>query len=143
MDLTALQSKTVLMFGKPRAFSQEEFLAQIQHHNITLVEEYNDKVDLIVEGRMITPYEQNLFDALYEEHTIPSITIDLFEQILADALNDDTLLMGLKLSHDTARLKSFLQNSCLSDALFFRLLKMYRWRGEDFFENDEIGRAHV
>jgi len=43
----------------------------------------------------------------------------------------------LKLSNDKAKLKAFLQNSMLSDTLFFKLLKMYSWGDEDFFENDD------
>ena len=137
MNLQDLQAKTLFMFGKPRAFSHEEFQSQIQHHKLSFVEEYHEDVDLLVEGRMMTPYEQNLSDDLYENKQIESISIDIFEKILAASLEDDTLLMSLKLSHDKERLKSFLQNSCISDSLFLKLLKLYSWSGEDFFENDD------
>ncbi len=137
MNLQDLQVKTLLMFGKPRAFSHEEFQSQIQHHKLHFVEEYHEDVDLLVEGRMMTPYEQNMSDDLYENKQIESINIDILEKILAASLEDDTLLMSLKLSHDKERLKSFLQNSCISDSLFLKLLKLYSWSGEDFFENDD------
>ena len=137
MNLQDLQVRTLFMFGKPRAFSLEEFQSQIQHHKLHFVEEYHEDVDLLVEGRMMTPYEQNMSDDLYENKQIESINIDVLEKILAASLEDDTLLMSLKLSHDKERLKSFLQNSCISDSLFLKLLKLYSWSGEDFFENDD------
>jgi len=137
MNLQELQAKTLFMFGKPRAFSYEEFQSQIQHHKLNFVEEYHEDVNLLIEGRMMTPYEQNLSDDLYENKKIESISIDILEKILAASLEDDTLLMSLKLSHDKERLKSFLQNSCISDSLFLKLVKLYSWGGEDFFENDD------
>ncbi len=137
MNLQDLQAKTLFMFGKPRAFSHAEFQSQIQHHKLNFVEEYHEDVDLLIEGRMMTPYEQNLSDDLYENKKIESISIDVFEKVLAGSLEDDTLLMSLKLSHDKERLKSFLQNSCISNSLFLKLVKLYSWSGEDFFENDD------
>jgi hypothetical protein len=137
MNIESLENQSILMFGKPRAFSAEEFALQISHHNLKIVEHFSDEVSLIVEGRMMSPYEQNKADALYEEKKIQTISIDVLEKALVEELDGDTLLMSLKLSHDKERLKSFIQNSCLSDALFFKLIKMYSWQNEDFFENDD------
>ena len=137
MNLEDLKNKTILLFGKPRAFSLEEFDAQMQHHKISVVDELNDAVVLSVDGRMMTPYEQNASDALYETQKVSSISINELEKELAKEIDKDTLLMSLKLSHDKERLKSFIQNSMVSDELFFKLMKMYSWSGEDFFENDD------
>ena len=137
MNLETLQSKNILMFGKPRAFSHEEFEAQLLHHKLTLVREYSEDISLIVDGKMMTPYEQNLSDELYEAKKIAVISIDELEKILASKIDTDVLLMSLKLSHNKERLKSFIQNPCIPDSLFFKLLKMYSWGGEDFFENDD------
>ena len=137
MNLEELKNKSVLLFGKPRAFSSEEFGAQMKHHEIFVVKEMSDDVVLSIDGRMMTPYEQLASDDLYEKGSIPSISIDALEAQLASQIDADTLLMSLKLSHDRERLKSFIQNSKVSDTLFFRLIKMYKWSGEDFFENDD------
>lgn len=137
MNLKKLQNKTILLFGKSRAFSEEEFNSQIKFHKITVVKEYSDEVVLIVDGRMMTPYEQNLSDALYEQKKAEFIAIDALEKELAKYIDSDTLLMSLKLSRDKTRLKGFLQNTMISDELFLRLLKMYSFSGEDFFENDD------
>ncbi len=137
MNLETLKNQTLLLLGKTRAFTGEEFLSQLEAHDISLTYEMNDEVRFIVEGRMMSPYEQNLSDALYEERKYEFLGIDVVEKLLADAMDDDVLLMSLKLSNDKARLKTFLQNAMLGDALFFKLLKMYSWNGEDFFENDD------
>lgn len=137
MNLKDLKNSTVLLFGKSRAFSPEEFEAQMKHHNISVVKEFSEDVAFVIDGRMMTPYEQNASEALYKEGESSFTSIDLLEKELAKEIDEDTLLMSLKLSHDKERLKSFLQNSMIRDELFFRLLKMYSWGDEDFFENDE------
>jgi len=137
MNLNEIKNKTILLFGKSRAFSTEEFMSQMKHHNISVVDALNEEVILSVDGRMMSPYEQNASDALYESGKVSSISIDELEKALAKEIDKDTLLMSLKLSHDRERLKSFIQNSMISDTLFFKLIKMYSWSGEDFFENDD------
>jgi len=137
MNLKELENKSILLFGKSRAFSPEEFSSQMKFHKINVVKEFNEEVVLLVDGRMMTPYEQNASDELYEQKKAEACSVDVLEKELAKNIDEDTLLMSLKLSHDKERLKSFLQNPMLSDALFFRLLKMYDWNNEDFFENDD------
>lgn len=127
----------ILMFGKPRAFSIDEFESQMKYHNIELVKEFSDDISFLVDGRMMTPLEQDFSDELYEKKSINSLNIDVLEEELAKHIDDSTLLMSLKLSHDKDRLKSFIQNSCIKDELFFKLIKMYSWSNEDFFENDD------
>ncbi|MCD6173093.1 MAG: hypothetical protein J7J96_04780 [Sulfurimonas sp.] len=137
MNLDELSNKTILLFGRSRAFSSEEFNDQMKYHGIDVVKEYGDEVVLAVDGRMMTPYEQNASDELYESGKLKAIPIDALENLLACAIDEDTLLMSLKLSHDKDRLKSFLQNEMISDTLFLRLIKLYSWGNEDFFENDD------
>ena len=136
MNLEEIKRRKILLFGKPRAFSQAEFDAQLAHHAIVLVTEYAEDVAYVVDGRMMTPYEQIKSDTLYEEQGVKALSIDVLERELAKSINEKTLLMSLKLSHDKERLKSFLQNTMIPDTLFFQLIQMYDWKGEDFFEND-------
>ena len=137
MNLKELQNKSILLFGKSRSFSYDEFLSQMKFHKIRVVREFDENVALMVDGRMMSPYEQNLSDELYEKKAAPSVSIDILEKELVEKIDKDTLLMSLKLSHDRERLKSFIQNRMIDDELFFRLLKMYSWGDEDFFENDD------
>jgi hypothetical protein len=117
----------------------DEFASQMKFHKVSVVSSYSDDVALVVEGKMMTPYEQNASGALYEEYgsALEFVGIDVFEREVARYIDANTLLMSLKLSRNKERLKSFLQNSMIEDTLFFKLLKMYAWGGEDFFENDD------
>jgi hypothetical protein len=138
MNLNELENKTVLLFGQSRAFSADEFSAQMKYHKINLTKEYNEDVVLVVDGKMMTPYEQNNSDKLYEDKIAAKFTaIDSLEKELAKHIDADTLMMSLKLSHNKDRLKDFLTNSMISDELFLRLLKMYKWNGDNFFDTDE------
>ena len=137
MNLEEIKNKKILLFGKPRAFSEEEFLSQLKQLQSELVQEYNEDLAFVVDGRMMTPYEQIKSDALYEEQGVQAVSIDILERVLVENINENSLLMSLKLSHDKERLKSFIQNTMIPDTLFFRLIKMYDWQGEDFFENDD------
>lgn len=137
MNLEELKNKTILLFGKSRAFSKEEFISQLKVHQITLAKELSDEVSLIIDGKMMTPYEQNESEKLYEQKLYEFVEIDVFEKELASHLNEDALLMSLKLSANKERLKSFIQNTTISDTLFFKLLKMYKWGDDDFFESDD------
>ena len=128
---------TILLFGKPRAFSSDEFTSQMKSHDIQIVQEFSEDVSLVIEGRMMTPREQNLSEELYETQAVQSLSIDSLESALAKEIDEDVLLMSLKLSHDKERLKSFIQNSKINNTLFFKLMQMYEWSGEDFFENDD------
>ena len=137
MNLKDLKNRTLLLLGKSRAFNDDEFNSQMRYHDIGIIKEVNSNISTVVEGRMMTPYEQNSNEILYKEGKVDFISIDELESELAKSIDEDTLLMSLKLSHDKERLKSFLLNSKISDKLFFRLLKMYSWSQEDFFENDD------
>jgi arsenate reductase-like glutaredoxin family protein len=137
MNLEELKNKTILLFGKSRAFSADEFQAQMKFHKISIVKEYSEDVVLVVDGKMMTPNEQNASDKLYEEKKASFIAIDSLEKELAKSIDANTLLMSLKLSRDKSRLKDFLTNSMIDDELYLKLLKMYSWGGEDFFDNDD------
>ncbi|WP_324171347.1 hypothetical protein [Sulfurimonas sp.] len=136
MNLQKYKNKTILLFGKSRAFSSDEFKAQMHFHKINIIDEFNEDIALIVDGKMMTPYEQNESENLYKESKYVFMDIDVLERELAKIIDGDTLLMSLKLSHDKDRLKDFLTNSMITDEIFFKLLKMYNWNKEDFFDND-------
>ncbi len=137
MDLKGLENRTILLLGKSRAFSEAEFESQLKYHKISVIKKYSDDTVLIVEGGMMNPYEQNESDRLYEEKDISFISIDEFERKLASGLDLNTLMMSLKLSHDKDRLKDFLTNTMIVDEVFLKLLRIYNWGGEDFFDNDD------
>ena len=137
MNFEALRNKNIILFGKSRALSGDEFAKQLHNHNIALVDDIDDGVELIVEGRLVNPIEQDELDRLYAEKVAPIIEIEALEKWLCSAIDVDKLLMSLKLSGDRDRLMGYLQNKHINNELFLRLLKLYNWEGVGFFESDD------
>jgi hypothetical protein len=137
MNFDALENRNIMLFGKSRALSSDEFAMQLQYHNIRLVDDKDADVALIIEGRLVNPIEQERLEALYEERVAPMIGIADFEKWLCESIDAPKLMMSLKLSGDRERLMGYLQNPYLSNDLFLRLLKLYDWEGLGFFENDD------
>jgi len=137
MNFEALKNKNIILFGKSRALNGDEFAKQLNNNNITLVDEVSAGVEVIVEGRLVNPIEQGELDRLYAEKTAPIIEINALEEWLCQRIDTDKLLMSLKLSGDRERLMGYLQNPYIANTLFLRLLKLYNWEGEGFFESDE------
>ena len=137
MDFEALRNKNIILFGKSRALSGDEFTKQLHNNNITLADDVHEGVEVIVEGRLVNPIEQDELDRLYAEKAAPIIEIEPLEKWLCSAIDVDKLLMSLKLSGDRDRLMGYLQNKYISNELFLRLLKLYNWEGVGFFESDD------
>jgi hypothetical protein len=136
MNLNELRGQPILLLGKSRALSHDEFLMQLKAHGITLAESGDEGIALIVEGRMMNPLEQQMRDELYGKRTAPFCDIDTLEKELCASIDAAKLTMSLKLSGDRERLLGYLQNPYIGDTLFLKLIGMYDWGGEGFFEND-------
>jgi len=142
MDFKVWKHSSVLLLGKPRAFSMEEFLRQMRQHDIGIVSIADSRkrlsgVAAVIEGERLDPLEQDLLEQLYFENEMPIVRIDTLEEILAGHMNVTTLLMSLKLSKDARRLHGFLTNALMDDTLFIKLLKLYDFQGKGFFDTDE------
>lgn len=136
MNYNELSGKSILLLGKTRALNTEEFDTLLKLHKIERVDSYNEAVSLILEGRMMNPYEQAESARLYEEQSSPIIELSAFEEWLCQSIEPNRLLMSLKLSRNQKRLVDFLQNSYITDDLFFKLLHLYDWQNEGLFDND-------
>jgi hypothetical protein len=137
MDILKLKNKKILVFGKSRAFSKQELQMQLKIHRIALYESYEDDVDYIVDGAMMTPDESRVSEELYKKKESEFLSMETLEKLLTSSIDEDALLMSLKLSNDKQRLKNFLTNPQISDALYLRLLNIYNWGDDDFYENDD------
>jgi len=137
MNFDALKNSKIILFGKSRALSGDEFVKQLNNNGISLVSDVEEGVAFIVEGRMVNPVEQDKLDELYADKIAPIIEIEPLERWLCRQIENDSLLMSLKLSGDNERLMGYLQNPFIDNTLFLRLLNLYDWRGEGFFDNDE------
>lgn len=151
MNYEALSGKSILLLGKTRALNTDEFDTLLKLHKISRVSHYGEGVALIVEGRMMNPYEQIESARLYEESQTPIVELSAVEEWLCRSIEPNRLLMSLKLSRNQERLVDFLQNPYITDELFFKLLKLYDWQNEGLFDNDAnrdvtasiIGRFYV
>ncbi|WP_151174217.1 hypothetical protein [Sulfuricurvum kujiense] len=136
MNYNELSGKSILLLGKTRALNAEEFDTLLKLHKIERAEHCNHDVALIIEGRMMNPYEQEELAHLYETQQIPIVELSTIEEWLCRSIEPNRLLMSLKLSRNQERLVDFLQNPYISDTLFFKLLKLYDWQNEGLFDND-------
>lgn len=136
MNYNELSGKSILLLGKTRALNAEEFDTLLKLHKIGRVVSYVDKVALVIEGRMMNPYDQAESARLYEIGDIPIVELSHFEEWLCQSIEPNRLLMSLKLSRNQERLVDFLQNPYITDELFFKLLKLYDWQNEGLFDND-------
>ncbi|MCW8837550.1 MAG: hypothetical protein OQJ77_07710 [Thiovulaceae bacterium] len=137
MNIENLKNKKILLFGKSRSFSEDELETQLKTHSIELVKEYDEDVDYIVDGAMMTPPQTIESEKLYNKKVAEFLNIELLDNILTNSINEDVLMMSLKLSNDTQRLKNFLTNPQISDEFYFKLLAMYNWGDDDFYESDD------
>ncbi|MDD2265508.1 hypothetical protein [Sulfuricurvum sp.] len=136
MNYNELSGKSILLLGKTRALNMEEFDTLLKLHKIERIGSYNDEVALIIEGRMMNPYEQAESARLYEMQSCPIVELSGVEEWLCRSIEPNRLLMSLKLSRNQERLVDFLQNPYITDELFFKLLKLYDWQNEGLFDND-------
>ncbi len=131
-----MANTTITLFGKTRAFGIEELHSIISRFGITLHEGYHPDATVVIEGAVMPTPLKIKAEELYEKGDVTFIDIDHFEREAAKNIQSKKLLMHLKLSADSEKLFSYLQNDYIEDALFLDLLKLYRYGEEDFFEND-------
>ncbi len=136
MNYNELSGKSVLVLGKTRALQSDEFDALLRIHSITRVSAYDPTVALIIEGRMMNPYEQSEAEHLYETQVAPIVELSEIEQWLCQSIEPNRLLMSLKLSRNQERLVDFLQNPYITNELYFKLLALYDWNNEGLFDTD-------
>ncbi|MFZ5374634.1 MAG: hypothetical protein ACOZBX_03735 [Campylobacterota bacterium] len=136
MDYTELSGKSVLLLGKTRSLSEEEFTRLLRLHGIEWVRMPASEVALALEGRMMNPYEQAESARLYAEGNIAVEALEPLEAWLCHSIEPNRLLMSLKLSKNQERLVDFLANPYITDELFFKLLGLYDWQNEGLFDND-------
>jgi hypothetical protein len=136
MNYEELIGKSILVLGKTRALNTEEFDTLLKLHKIERVGSFNDGVALIIEGRMMNPYEQAESARLYEIQSTKIVELSGIEEWLCRSIEPNRLLMSLKLSRNQERLVDFLQNPYITDELYFKLLHLYDWQNEGLFDND-------
>ncbi|HEO98441.1 MAG TPA: hypothetical protein ENO02_03970, partial [Epsilonproteobacteria bacterium] len=139
-DLKALleeaEGKKILFLGKEGIFTTQEVERFLKKYKVARVKGIEEDVVAAVEHHSLNPVEEMISEDAYARK-IPAYRLDEFEQLLSDGINDDELLMAIKLSNDQARVLRMIQNPDISDALFVKLLEMYQWHEEEEDNNDD------
>lgn len=139
-DLKALleeaEGKKILFLGKEGIFTTQEVERFLKKYKVTRVKAIEEGVVASIEHHSLNPVEEMISEDAYTLK-IPAYRLEEFEQLLSDGINDDELLMAIKLSNDQARVLRMIQNPDISDALFVKLLEMYQWHEEEEDNNDD------
>ena len=128
--LASSQGKKILFLGREGIFTANEIARFLKQYGVTMTANYEEGVVGVVEHHALNPVEENISCAAYD-NGIPLFKLLDFEKLLSQSINDDELLMGVKLSNDQERIFRLLGNTHISDTLFVKLLGMYTWHEED------------
>ena len=132
--LAAHEGKKLLLFGKEGLFECKEIERFLKPYKLTLTDMPDGDTVATIEPAGLNPVEEMMSEQAYEMG-IPSYDLQELEELISTTIDDDALLMAIKLGNDQSRIKRMLANPHLSDNLFVRLLKLY-----DFDEEEEDSR---
>ena len=128
--------KKLLMLGKEEIFTQKEIARFLKRFKITPVNVLDEDVVGVVEHHRLNPVEEDISNDAYEQN-LPIYKLTEFEKLLSEEIDDDALLMAIKLGNDQERIRRLLGNQHLSDTLFVRLLKLYQFDEEEEDSRDD------
>lgn len=135
-DFENAKGKSILFLGRLHSLNIDEIKLFLDQYEITYTDTLNDDVVMFIESTMMSPLEEDIAYSAYSQK-IPNYRSEQFEELYADALSSDSLLMSLKLSNNQERLRRLLQNTHLNNRLFLKLFTMYDWGEEGLFDNSE------
>ncbi len=134
--LAQSEGKNLLFLGKKSLFDADEIRRFLKPFKISLTDNLNSDTVATIEPSKLNPVEEMMSEQAYEMG-IPSYDLQELEELISQDIDDDALLMAVKLSNDQSRLKRLLSNPHLSNTLFVRLLKMYEWEDEEEESRDD------
>ena len=128
--LASSAQKKFLFLGREALFSKAEIARFLKKYHITMTQNYEEEVVVCIEHSRLNPVEEEISNEVYDAK-VPSFSLEVFERLLSSGINEDELLMGIKLSGDQERIFRLLGNTDISESLFIKLLMMYRWHDEE------------
>ncbi|MBD3791343.1 MAG: hypothetical protein IE918_04215 [Campylobacterales bacterium] len=134
--LEEAEGKKILFLGKEGIYTTQEVERFLKKYKVTRVKAIEEGVVASIEHHSLNPVEEMISEDAYVRR-IPAYRLEEFEQLLSNGINDDELLMAIKLSNDQARVLRMIENPDISDALFVKLLEMYQWHEEEEDNNDD------
>ena len=137
------QDGTVLFLGRVTNFTPEELTNFLEAQGMKYADKYvGQEVAITVLSTMLTPLEEETSYDLYDAK-VAELRLAQFEEFYTQHIKPNTLMMSMKLSNDQERLKRLLKNSSFSDEVYLKLFKMYDWKNEGVYENDENRDATI
>ncbi len=124
------KGKKILLLGKEELFVRDEIARFLKPYDIEITRYLEPEVVAVVEHPRLNPIEEELSNDAYAQG-IPLYRLTVLEQLLSETIDDDALLMAIKLGNDQDRLLRLLGNPYISDGLFVRLLKLYKFAPEE------------
>lgn len=135
--LAVSEGRSLLFLGREGIFTHDEIARFLKKYGITTTTYLEEGVVATIETATLNPVEEDISNDAYEAN-IPSYALEEFEKELSMSINDDELLMGIKLSNDQGRVFRLLGNENIKEALFVKLLSMYEWHEDE--EDDRHDR---
>jgi len=128
--LASKEEKKILLLGREGIFSAKEIARFFKKYNAVITTEPEDGVTAVVENAVLNPFEEDISNDAYDKGLTLYKLKDL-EKILSESINDDELLMGIKLANDQGRIFRLLGNEHINNTLFVKLLSLYEWDDEE------------
>ena len=138
--LSTSAGKKFLFLGREGLFTKDEIVRFLKKYDITMTKYYEEGVVAVVEHHQLNPVEDDISNMAYDAK-VPLYKLLDFEKLLSEGINDDELLMVIKLSNDQERIFRLLGNENIKETLFVKLLSMYEWHDEE--EDDRNDRDTI
>jgi hypothetical protein len=130
------EGKKILCLGREGLFTQKEIERFFKKFKISMTSEYEGDIAALVEHSMLNPVEEDISNMAYE-NAVPLYKFQELEKLISESLNDDELLMGIKLANDQSRVFRLLGNAHIGNRLFVKLLSLYEWDDEEEDSRDD------
>lgn len=125
----------ILLLGREGLFSPQEIARFLKKYDITTTQYLEEGVVATIENSLLNPVEEAISNDAYDAK-IPSYGLEMFEKLLSESMDEDALLMGIKLSNDQERIFRLLGNGHITESLFVKLLMLYSWHDEEDDRHD-------
>ncbi len=126
----------ILFLGREELFTHKESQRFLKKYAIELTTILDDSVIAVIEHHRLNPVEEDISYEAYDRK-LPLYKLEEFERLLSHFMEDDQVLMSLKLSNDQKRIYTLINNSHISDQLFIKLIEIYKWSQDEEEDNNE------
>ncbi len=128
--LKSTSEKTIYLLGREGIFTNKEIERFFKKYNTKIVSDYTNNISAVIEHNILNPFEEDISNMAYD-NSIVSYKLQDLEKLVSKSINDNELLMSIKLTNDSSRVFRLLGNEYISDILFVKLLSMYEWSDEE------------